>query len=424
MKTIAKFYAGRDGRPIARYDNGKIILPKFSPQVGEEWEVELHEREKFFFAYPIKRVIHHRFSYKNDVAQGYFVERCGDVTAEKRAEYARCDDGVYAKCECGYVEKIADYYDGSGVMYLIAEAKNLECSCGKYKGELFYNCVCDRCGSPVLYKTELLNQKVKWNKSGFVEIDVKTFLSNKEEWLEKFRLFLRTGKIFDNVREYYSEFTEGDLVKLFYNEGVLPKWDNEDPTLPYWGRGDFVFGEYRGALDWENIDEDYCEKPYITTKSKTFTPSQTLLNIFRYAYLRNKGVPFFILSFGQKLKQFIERLESVRFVVDRPKDVPEEEIKKLAEKYKDECRKLEFEEKYENEDATVEVKCKCVGVTYRLAESVDEVGFGKMTGEADVVVCVYWEIEGQFDKEIKITFKKEIPSWIKQKIQEVKFIKF
>jgi len=51
---------GRDGKPIARHRSGKVILlSKDFPaavQVGEDWEVDLLEKPRFFIAFPRRRI--------------------------------------------------------------------------------------------------------------------------------------------------------------------------------------------------------------------------------------------------------------------------------------------------------------------------------------------------------------------------------
>jgi len=52
------FVKGKDGRPIARLPSGKIVLPArgFNPRIGEEWECEVVEKDRFALAHPLRRV--------------------------------------------------------------------------------------------------------------------------------------------------------------------------------------------------------------------------------------------------------------------------------------------------------------------------------------------------------------------------------
>ena len=58
--TVVRWFGGRDGLPIARDRERKIILPDRSwdppPKIGERWEVELQELERFHFATPVRRI--------------------------------------------------------------------------------------------------------------------------------------------------------------------------------------------------------------------------------------------------------------------------------------------------------------------------------------------------------------------------------
>jgi len=67
------FVKGKDGRPIARLPSGKIVLPArgFSPQIGEEWEVEITEKDRYCVAYPLKRI--ERVSYSFDPMEGAII---------------------------------------------------------------------------------------------------------------------------------------------------------------------------------------------------------------------------------------------------------------------------------------------------------------------------------------------------------------
>ena len=81
MRKIVRFVPGKDNKPIARFDGtrGKIILPcrGWTPRVGEEWEVELEEKERYYIAFPVEPVIktHELFS----EGSAKLVIKCGDV---------------------------------------------------------------------------------------------------------------------------------------------------------------------------------------------------------------------------------------------------------------------------------------------------------------------------------------------------------
>jgi len=57
--TILTFFRGRRGNVISRLPNGKIVLPVrgFQPRVGEEWEVEIQEKERVAIAHPLRRIV-------------------------------------------------------------------------------------------------------------------------------------------------------------------------------------------------------------------------------------------------------------------------------------------------------------------------------------------------------------------------------
>jgi len=57
--TVLKFFMGRRGDVISRLPSGKIVLPArgWKPQAGEEWEVELVERERVAIARPLHRIV-------------------------------------------------------------------------------------------------------------------------------------------------------------------------------------------------------------------------------------------------------------------------------------------------------------------------------------------------------------------------------
>ncbi|MHC1624882.1 MAG: hypothetical protein ACXQS2_02680 [Methermicoccaceae archaeon] len=57
--TILKFFMGRRGDVISRLPSGKIVLPArgWKPRAGEEWEVELVERERVAIAHPLHRIV-------------------------------------------------------------------------------------------------------------------------------------------------------------------------------------------------------------------------------------------------------------------------------------------------------------------------------------------------------------------------------
>ena len=86
MRKIVKFIEGKEKKPIARENGsrGKIILPcrGWTPRVGEEWEVELEERDRYFIAYPVRPCI----SVDEENRDGEFrlVKRCGDVRIEEQ----------------------------------------------------------------------------------------------------------------------------------------------------------------------------------------------------------------------------------------------------------------------------------------------------------------------------------------------------
>jgi len=56
---ILKFFMGKKGDVISRLPSGKIVLPArgFNPRVGEEWEVEITEKERVAFAHPLHRIV-------------------------------------------------------------------------------------------------------------------------------------------------------------------------------------------------------------------------------------------------------------------------------------------------------------------------------------------------------------------------------
>lgn len=61
VETITlQFYEGRDGRPVSRLENGKVVLPdKFSalqPRAGEWWEGQISERERFAIFTPSRKI--------------------------------------------------------------------------------------------------------------------------------------------------------------------------------------------------------------------------------------------------------------------------------------------------------------------------------------------------------------------------------
>jgi len=81
MRKIVRFVPGKDNKPIARFDGtrGKVILPcrGWTPRVGEEWEVELEERDRYFIAYPVQPQI----TIKEICKEGeyYLATTCGSV---------------------------------------------------------------------------------------------------------------------------------------------------------------------------------------------------------------------------------------------------------------------------------------------------------------------------------------------------------
>jgi len=53
------FFRGRKGDVISRLPSGKVVLPArgFQPRAGEEWEVEIFERERVAIAHPLHRIV-------------------------------------------------------------------------------------------------------------------------------------------------------------------------------------------------------------------------------------------------------------------------------------------------------------------------------------------------------------------------------
>jgi len=103
MRQVVKFVPGRDNKPIARSGGrrGKVILPcrGWTPRVGEEWEVELEEKERYYIAYPLQPVIE---SHEYEYGETYkLVTKCGDVVLkeelpERTEEEISSIDAMYA----------------------------------------------------------------------------------------------------------------------------------------------------------------------------------------------------------------------------------------------------------------------------------------------------------------------------------------
>lgn len=157
------FFKGKDDRPISK-KGGKVILPKFSPKIGEEWEVRLEDKGNYYFAYPVKKVVSHQVNFSSDEIleiSGEIKEKLPLTVKEENIVCPKCNEIVKKLSAMGSADIKVSYPQWSTWKEFIEKSPDkVSCLCNYFRRKKFENLICPLCEKPAI-TLDTFNKKVK-----------------------------------------------------------------------------------------------------------------------------------------------------------------------------------------------------------------------------------------------------------------------